>query len=175
MQSILLLFLSLFISGSVFGQTSPAPASPCKTDPVYRQFDFWIGEWDVENPKGEIVGRSSIQLIEGDCVLLENYTGVRNSSYTGKSFNVYNAAIGRWQQFWVDNQGAVLEFSGEYNDRELRYTGESIGSRNQPTRHKLTFFHREDGTVRQLWEQSIDGGSTWTVAFDGLYRKKKVN
>lgn len=173
MQRSPLLFISLFVWSTVVGQTPPPTPSPCKTDSVYRQFDFWIGEWDVENPKGQIVGRSSIQLIEGDCVLLENYSSVRNPSYTGKSFNVYNAALGRWQQFWVDTQGAVLEFAGEYKDRELRYTGKSIGRRNQSTHHKLTFFHREDGTVRQFWEQSTDGGSTWTVAFDGLYRKRK--
>ena len=27
-----------------------------------------------------------------------------------------------------------------------------------------------DGTVRQLWELSGDGGLTWQVLFDGLYR-----
>jgi hypothetical protein len=26
--------------------------------------------------------------------------------------------------------------------------------------------------VRQLWEQSSDGGATWTVAFDGTYTKR---
>jgi hypothetical protein len=161
--------LSFLVGSVVYGQTP----SPCKTDSAYRQFDFWIGEWDVENPNGQVVGRSSIQLIEGDCVLLENYASMRNLSYTGKSFNVYNAAIGRWQQFWVDSQGGVLEFKGEYKDRELRYTAESIGPQNQRTLHRLTFFDRENGTVRQLWEQSTDEGSTWTVAFDGLYRKRK--
>lgn len=170
MQRMSLLFV--FVCGVACGQTPPQRPSPCKTDSTYRQFDFWIGEWDVMNPQGQVVGRSSIQLIEGDCVLLENYASVRGP-YTGKSFNIYNAALDRWQQFWVDNQGGVLEFKGAYKDRELRYTAESIGPRNQPTHHKLAFFHREDGTVRQLWEQSIDGGSTWTVAFDGLYRKRK--
>lgn len=24
-----------------------AQKTSCTTDPVYRQFDFWIGEWDV--------------------------------------------------------------------------------------------------------------------------------
>jgi hypothetical protein len=27
--------------------------------------------------------------------------------------------------------------------------------------------------VRQLWESSDDGGKSWTVAFDGLYVRKK--
>jgi len=36
---------------------------------------------------------------------------------------------------------------------------------------RMTFFP-QDGTVRQLWEQSVDGGKTWSVAFDGLYTRK---
>ena len=27
-----------------------------------------------------------------------------------------------------------------------------------------------DGSVRQLWEASQDGGATWSVLFDGLYQ-----
>lgn len=29
------------------------------------------------------------------------------------------------------------------------------------------------GEVRQLWETSTDGGTTWTTAFDGRYRKRR--
>lgn len=165
--------LLLILSQTALSQTPPPSSTPCKTDPAYRQFDFWIGEWDVENPQGQVVGRSSIQLIEGDCVILENYTGVRNPSYSGRSFNVFDAAMNRWRQFWVDNQGGVLEFSGVYTHRELRYAATLVGPDSQTVLHKLTFFHREDGTVRQLWEQSTNGGSTWKVAFDGLYKKRK--
>jgi hypothetical protein len=39
--------------------------------------------------------------------------------------------------------------------------------------HHLSFHANADGTVRQLWETSSDGGSTWTTSFDGLYRRKK--
>ena len=37
---------------------------------------------------------------------------------------------------------------------------------------RITWTSNPDGTVRQHWEQSTDGGKTWTTAFDGLYRKK---
>jgi hypothetical protein len=29
----------------------------------------------------------------------------------------------------------------------------------------------KDGSVRQLWESSADGGRTWTTVFDGLCRR----
>ena len=37
---------------------------------------------------------------------------------------------------------------------------------------RITWTPNADGTVRQHWEQSTDGGKTWTTAFDGLYRRK---
>jgi hypothetical protein len=39
--------------------------------------------------------------------------------------------------------------------------------------NKMTWTPNPDGTVRQLWEQSKDGGQAFTVLFDGLYRRRK--
>ena len=150
---------------------TPAQQPPCKSRPEYRQFDFWVGEWDVRNPQGQQAGTNSVQLILGDCVLLENWTGARGGQ--GKSFNVYNAAKGKWQQTWVDNAGNVLELSGEYRDGAMRFTGESVGRGGAKTLERLTFTKVGDDRVRQLWEQSADGGKTWTVTFDGAYVRKK--
>lgn len=143
--------------------------APC-SDPEYRQFDFWIGEWDVVNPKGDTVGTSRIERIESGCALLENYATSRG--YSGKSLNVYNRAKKQWQQFWVDNQGDVLEFVGTLVGNELRYTGESKG-KDGKVLHRLTFFHISHERVRQLWEQSAGNGKTWNVVFDGMYHRRE--
>ena len=37
---------------------------------------------------------------------------------------------------------------------------------------RITWERLPDGRVRQLWESSKDGGTTWTVAFDGYYAKR---
>jgi hypothetical protein len=147
-------------------------ARPCAASPEHRQFDFWIGEWDVQNPQGQPAGTSSIQLILGDCTIFENWTSA-GGAYTGKSFNLYNSSLKKWQQFWVDDKGGVLEFTGEYKGNELRYTGESLDQKGDKTMHRLTFFNLSKDRVRQLWEQSTDNGKTWTIAFDGLYVRKK--
>ncbi|HEV3469823.1 MAG TPA: hypothetical protein VG148_10920 [Pyrinomonadaceae bacterium] len=151
-------------------QTAPPPA-PCKARPEYRQFDFWVGEWDVQNPQGQQVGVNVVQLILGDCVVFENWTGARGGQ--GKSFNLYNAATGKWQQTWVDNSGNILELSGEYKDDQMRFTGETPGRGGAKTLERLTFTKLSADRVRQFWEQSADGGKTWTVAFDGTYIRKK--
>jgi len=36
---------------------------------------------------------------------------------------------------------------------------------------RITFTPRADGTVRQFWQASRDGGTTWTTSFDGIYRR----
>ena len=145
-------------------------ANPCAYNSLARQFDFWVGEWDVKSPQGQKVGTNSVQLILGDCVVFENWTG--GGGGTGKSFNFYNANTGKWQQTWVDDKGSVLEFMGEYKEGAMRFTAETPSQGGGKTLHRLTFFPIEKDHVRQLWEQSTDEGKTWSVAFDGQYIRK---
>lgn len=165
------IFLGLLFLAWCAGPTlSARQQKPC-SGPEYQQFDFWVGEWDVFNPKEVLVGKSRIERIEGGCVILENYTGT--TGYSGKSFNVYNASRKKWQQFWVDNQGGVLEFSGTLEGKELRYTGKSTGPKGETVHHKLTFHDQGKDRVRQVWEQSRDDGTTWATVFDGMYHRTK--
>lgn len=147
-----------------------SPSSPCQA-PEYRQFDFWLGEWDVYNPTGVKVGDSRIERIIGSCVLLENYTG--RKGYEGKSFNVYDASARRWKQFWVDNAGAVLEFSGVFRGDTLFYEASTQDFSGATTLHRLTFYSASRDSVRQIWEQSTNGGTSWSIAFDGRYVRKR--
>lgn len=145
-------------------------AQPCIHSPQHKQFDFWIGEWDVQ-AQGQLAGTNSVQRILDGCVIFENWTGSRGG--TGKSFNFYNSSTGKWQQVWVDNTGNVLQLYGEYKDNEMRYTGETVGQNGNKTLHRLTFFNLAPDRVRQFWETSTDGGKTWNVVFDGMYARKK--
>ncbi len=167
----LVLAFSASVLPSAHAQTTSPPVSPCKTKSEYRQFDFWIGEWDVQ-AQGRTAGTNSVKLILGDCVVFENWTGA--GGLEGKSFNVYNAAKGKWQQTWIDSAGSVLELSGEYKDGEMRLAGESTRPRDgKKIINRLTFSKLSSDKVRQLWEQSADEGKTWTVAFDGTYIRKR--
>jgi len=50
------------------------------------------------------------------------------------------------------------------------YTAETHDPKSgATTMHKMSFTPNSDGSVRQLWEQSRDGGKSWTIAFDGHY------
>jgi hypothetical protein len=146
-------------------------ARPCVGTPEHRQFDFWIGEWDVRTSQGQPAGDSTIQLILGDCILLENWTGRVGGS--GKSFNFYNSGTGKWQQTWVDDRAGVTEYVGGLVEREMRFTATAIGADGAASLKKLTFFNQGPDQVRQLGENSADQGKTWTVDYDLTYLRKK--
>lgn len=140
-----------------------AKANPCKTLPEARQLDFWVGEWDVRDPQGHLVGHSSIQLILNDCVVLENWSGALGG--TGKSMNFWDKQHRRWQQTWVDDRGNVTEYTGQLVDGSLRYAT-ADGQR-------LTFTPLAGGRVRQLAEASSDGGKSWVVRYDLMYGRRR--
>jgi hypothetical protein len=39
--------------------------------------------------------------------------------------------------------------------------------------NRIRFAHNPDGTVRQTWDISPDGGMTWKTSFDGKYVRSK--
>ena len=149
-----------------------ANAQPCAQIPEARQFDFWLGEWEVKNTLDQPAGQSSIQLILGKCVLLENWTNAAGGS--GKSFNVFNRQTRQWHQTWVDDQGTFTEYKqGEYKDGKLTYLAEQLDAKGQKQWQRMTFYNLGPNQVRQFGEVSTDGGKTWQPSFDLMYYRKK--
>lgn len=150
---------------------------PC-SKPEYRQFDFWIGEWEAFGPKGQKAGDSRISLQLDSCTILEEWTSasVQNGlRFAGKSFNMYNAAQKKWQQYWVDNTGTSTSyFDGHYEKGKmiLQTANERINDSTWQIQ-RMTFYNLGPDKVRQHGENSNDGGKTWTTSFDLEYRRKK--
>jgi len=146
-------------------------SKPCAQSAAHRQLDFWVGEWDVLNPQGQLAGTNSVQAILDGCAVAENWSGAGGGS--GRSFNFFNPATRKWQQVWISSTGSALEFVGEIKDGVMRYTGESTGPNGGRLLHRMSITNLSADRIRQLWEQSIDGGRNWNVAFDGTYVRKK--
>ena len=108
MKRFYLFMFVLFVHGKAESQSTP-----CGSDPVYRQFDFWLGNWEAFGPKGQKAGDSKISLILDSCIVLEEWTSAslqKNLRFQGKSFNTYNAQTKQWQQTWVDNTGNTTHY-----------------------------------------------------------------
>ncbi len=147
-----------------------AMVHPCEHQPEYRQFDFWIGEWDVVTTRGhDAAGTSSIQLILDKCVIFENWTG----GVTGKSLNHYEAATKKWIQDWVDSTSSGVHFEGGLENGVMSLYADTLNADGTHALRHLQFFKLDDDHVRQFSQQSADGGKTWSVEYDLTYNRKK--
>jgi tetratricopeptide (TPR) repeat protein len=152
---------------------------PCAYSLENRQFDFWLGEWNVTTTQGDIpAGDSKIELVLEDCVIQENWKS-QNSPYSGKSYNIYNQALKRWEQYWVDNVGGNIFFYGGLKDGVMDYFTDEIPRAGGPAlkRHLQFIPMSQDklhpDKVRQFSRGSTDGGKTWNVEYDFTYTRKK--
>ena len=144
------------------GATKPAVA-PC-TAPEHRQFDFWVGRWDVyPTGKDKLVAHSLIESVYGGCGVRENWMPLSNQP--GGSLNIYVPEEKRWEQFWIDSQGSRAIFTGGWNGKAMVISGKWGGPLV-----RMSYSKNADGSVRQFGEQSTDEGKNWSPSFDFTYR-----
>jgi hypothetical protein len=169
--------------------TAPAQAPPPKpfdcSAPEHRQFDFWIGEWDVvpnpatavpgppPAPSGRKAASNIITKAHDGCVLIENWTV---SGQTGQSFNIYDRASRRWHQTWVDNGGGLHQYWGGLENGNMVFYGEvPLGPVSRVAGRRtvrLTFFPTGPDRVRQFSE-SLNMDGTWSPGYDLIYTRRK--
>ena len=149
-------------------QANAAP-SPCAQEP-YREFDFWVGEWDVRDASGKTAGVNTISNEENGCVLVERWRSAAGG--TGQSYNYYDPAAGKRKQLWI-GLGILLHMEGGMREGSMRLEGplQYIGQ-SRVTTLRGTWTAMPGGGVRQLFEESEDGGKTWTTWFDGYYTRR---
>jgi hypothetical protein len=154
------------------GDSYPDPnsesiAEVCSAD-EYRQFDFWVGEWEVKNGADAVVGTNVITRVANGCGVHEYWRGASGGS--GTSINWYDQRTGKWHQVWV-GLGLYLDLSGGIESGKMVLAGE----RETPEGvviDRIVWTPLDDGRVRQLWEMSSDGGETWAQQFDGMYERR---
>lgn len=153
-------------------QRNRQPCKDAQLHPEYRQFDFWVGDWDVFSGNQK-VGENHVQSILGGCVVFENWRS--SAGGEGKSFNKFNPVTKEWEQFWVADNGTTLHYVGQLVDGEMRYSFESHTPAGQVLLNHLTFSRVSENRVRQLSQVSTDAGKTWSTGYDFIYVKKLEN
>jgi hypothetical protein len=159
----------LAVTTGVAAQVPAAKPLPCGSA-EHHQFDFWIGEWTVTTPDGKPAGHSRIEGVLGGCALLEHWSGAGGSD--GKSLSLYVAADREWNQTWVDGGGNRIVLTGGLDGTRMVLKN-AWTQGGKPMRSELSWTPGTDGSVRQVWRQSNDGGATWTTTFDGIYRRRQ--
>lgn len=123
LATVLILACSPPLAGAQTAQPAPAQPPlphPCLTMTEAKQFDFWIGTWDVTpwqvaapTPK-QTMGVNEIYPILEHCVLSDNWAGARGGK--GKSYNFYDTNVKKWRQIWMADSGGPLDYTGEFRD-----------------------------------------------------------
>lgn len=161
--------LGLLVAGPARAQDQKPAPPPC-SGPEHRQFDFWVGEWDVTTPDGKPAGTNRIESILGGCVLMESWESTSGQS-VGHSFNLYSRD-GKWHQTWVDNGGTLLELVGGLDGDRMVMSQERTTPDGKASLHEISWTPLETGQVKQHWRVTTDGGETWRDAFVGIYTKR---
>ncbi len=161
-----------FAEGDVDAETpaTPPPVYPCENEDGFHDFDFWLGEWEVHTSNGTLAGYNSVTSVEKGCLILENWSGASGS--TGRSINYLDKATDEWVQIWNAAGGTQINYRGGLTDEGMLLVGKIHSVTNGttlPFRGLWTLL--DDGRVRQFFEQSTDGGETWTTWFEGFYTR----
>jgi hypothetical protein len=152
----------------VGGANAEAHESPCLSGP-YRQFDFWVGNWDVVEAgrPGVTVAHAHITRILGDCVVHELYEDT--DGHRGESFSIFDATRGVWHQTWVNDRGDLLTIEGQLQGDTMRLQGSDHLSDGAARLVRGEW--RPQGTeVREVAVRSTDGGRSWVPWFDLLFK-----
>ena len=143
---------------------------PCESEPEARDFDFWIGRWEVREPDGTLVGTDTIERRDGGCSLVERYEGAGGSSGTSVSF--YLPSRGEWRQVWTGSGGTLFDITGKLVDGSMKMEGQvEYVEGNRVVAFRGTWTQAADGRVRQRLEEFDLGAQTWIVWFDGFFRR----
>jgi hypothetical protein len=65
----------------------------------HRDFDFWLGDWNVLGAGGGVTATNRIVADLEGCAVLEDW--VAGNGSRGRSLNAYDATDGQWHQMWV--------------------------------------------------------------------------
>ena len=101
---------------------------PCSAA-AYRQFDFWLGQWDITEA-GAPAGTNVVEPLLGGCAIRENYLDPAGGS-VGTSLNSYDADTKLWRQTWVADYGVDYRMAGGLDaSGTMVLTGERINALN---------------------------------------------
>jgi hypothetical protein len=154
------------------GAAATAPKSAVCEAAEYRQFDFWLGDWDVfdYDDTTKVIAHAKVERIVEGCAIHELY--VQNDGLIGDSILSFDAVRQVWQQTWVTNRGSLMVIAGRFKDGAVTLEGPTHQRDGSTALQRITW-RTEGSGVRESASISKDGGKTWAPAFDVLFRKRQ--
>jgi len=160
-----------------------ARADVC-SEPRDREFDFWIGEWDIENrqanpgnltdpnlyPTGAAIAR--VSPAAGGCAIVELWEGELSwGRVLGFSLRSYDASAEKWTLLlnWpAPNAGVPGVFAtreGGFRHGRGEFFNSSVGTDGKTRLSRFTFADINEERYRWDSAASVDGGVTWQTSW----------
>ncbi len=137
----------LFVTCRYFYFSKTQNIKPCSA-PEIKQFDFWVGEWNL-TWADTLHGTNLIEKIMDGCTLQENFYDPR-MKYVGKSWSVYNPNKKEWQQTWVDNSGGYIALTGGKVGDSMVLTTQKTATPTGKIKSRMVYYNIKPQSFIQL-------------------------
>lgn len=152
--------LVIAIGIAAFGAPAAGGGGECSFNPQLQALDFWAGVW------GNAGMRSVVRFDPVQCLVVERRDD--GAGHRGRSYFGYSSADRAWHGMFADNLGRVhVFFDGQVADGAATFTGPAQPGMRAIDRLRVRRIGPD--AVEQVWEQSRDGGATWTRASREAY------
>ena len=162
------ILLATAIACGISTTQAQQPRSAC-TSAAHRDFDFWVGHWEVSDTGGRVVGQSTIERTAAGCVISEHWQPA--GALDGVSLSWYTEGDSTWHQQWIGGGGWIARWSGSFQHGVMTMTETESSLPAAAGRNRMSWTVLPDGRVKQWQDNSKDGGKTWVTQFVGYYRK----
>jgi hypothetical protein len=153
------------------GAVSTNPACP---EPEARQFDFWVGQWDINNRyfvNGERwvdagVATNLVHPVLGGCAVVEHWAGnLGRSQIRGFSIRMYDPEKGKWVLLlsWPNPERPGFTFlEGNFRHGRGEFFTEGTNAAGDSVLTRYSFSDVTDSSLRWDAASSTDGGAAWS-------------
>ena len=163
------LLITCFVFISMDSNAQNKKTTPC-SKAEYKQFDFWLGNWNVYDDKEQLIGTNNIVKMTSACAIQENWVS-KVSTNKGTSYNYYNATDTTWNQVWVDNTGYSLNLKGSYKNNRMTLRSGLVKSKKGDFYNQITWTKNSDHSVTQIWVIIDSNEKVVEELFRGNYKK----
>ncbi len=175
-------FLTAFVCAAIVlgfatahSQESSGIAPACRSE-AHRQFDFWVGEWEVDNRNRQAGGddprwydtgtaRDRVSAVLDGCALVEHWSGLLSfGEIAGFSVRAYNPVAERWDLvlLWpLTDAPNFSTFTGSFRHHRGEFFSESMGADEEIILSRFTFADIGPDWLRFDVATSADSGVTW--------------
>lgn len=172
-KAVTLFLLAIFSFTPLLMNSQNNKQFPCSSK-EYKQFDFWVGNWNVYDINDKLIGTNKVAKTPNACAIQENWES-KTSNSLGTSYNYYNAKDKTWNQLWIDNSGYSLNLKGNFTNKKMILKSKLIKSEKGNYYNQITWTNNNDNSVTQVWDLISEQKVKIKELFRGNYKKITKN